>query len=615
MSGPPEQIAVTGPGAPSVPRRVPLLIWSGFLVGFVIALVALARPRWFPLLDLAQTEMRVRDVFSFHPPLIGLPGRIGTLARQGSHPGPLSFWALAPIYRLFGASAWAMQVATATLNLVAIGATLLIARRRGSVRVVLGVGAALALLVAFYGPSLLTQAWNPYMPMMWFLVVVVGVWSVLCDDLTWLPFTTFAAIFCLHTHISYLGLVGGLGATAALWIAWSLWKRPGALGSRPGRAIGLAVAVVLLTSIPPVVQELTHSPGNLTLIWEHFTNPPETPIGLRTGLDVLLVHLNPWRLVSQQDATTGSVVPGALFLALWVASAAYAASRRIRSLVTLDIVLAISLALGLLSIANIFGYVWYYLMLWSWALNAFMLLTLGWSAVTVGRRVLGARGPVAAPRVSRVAAVLASVVLVGALGSLAWQARTVEPPDPQTSLVLGRLVRGTVQAIDAHKAPGGGRDGRYQVTISDSISINAPLYGMLLELERAGIHAGLPQQYHAIVSDKRVVTGRDATAVVHVSVGHDVQRWRAKPGVVQVASTDRRTPAELRERGRLRRELRRELARIGRADLVPNLDENVFTASADPDLPPVLQTKLRRLLAIGEPSAAFIGPPTLAEGR
>ena len=42
--------------------------------------------------------MRLRDVFSAHPPLIGLPGRIGSFRHQGSHPGPLSFWALAPFY-------------------------------------------------------------------------------------------------------------------------------------------------------------------------------------------------------------------------------------------------------------------------------------------------------------------------------------------------------------------------------------------------------------------------------------------------------------------------------------------------------------------------------------
>ena len=78
------------------------------LVGLplIVATMALRRPHWYPVLDLAMTEMRLRDVGTRHTPLIGLPGRIGpSLAEQGSHPGPLSFYLLAPLYRLFGSSA------------------------------------------------------------------------------------------------------------------------------------------------------------------------------------------------------------------------------------------------------------------------------------------------------------------------------------------------------------------------------------------------------------------------------------------------------------------------------------------------------------------------------
>ena len=90
-------------------RWVVVLLAALLVTPLVVALVALRHPRWFPVLDMAMTEFRVRDVGTSHTPLIGLPGRIGTLAEQGSHPGPLSFYALAPFYRLFGSSAWAMQ--------------------------------------------------------------------------------------------------------------------------------------------------------------------------------------------------------------------------------------------------------------------------------------------------------------------------------------------------------------------------------------------------------------------------------------------------------------------------------------------------------------------------
>ena len=610
MAGPPVE-----PRTARSPRWLVLTVWLGFVAGFVVALSALAQPRWFPFLDLAQTEMRVRDVFTSHPPLIGLPGRIGTLgARQGSHPGPLSFWAIAPFYKLFGSSAWAMQAATASLNAIAIGISLMIARRRGGTLVLLGVASALAALTWFNGPSVLTQAWNPYLPMMWFMVFSFGVWSVLCDDLAMLPVATFAGVFCLHTHISYLGLIGGLAALAVAWIGWSAWKRRAELGRRPMRWVLISLGIVTITSIPPIVQQFTHVPGNLTLIWDHFTNPPEDPIGIRAGLDVLFVHLNPWRLLGGQDATTGSSAPGVALLAVWAAGAVLATRRKVRALIALDAVILVSLGLGLLSIANIFGFVWYYLMRWAWGINALMLFTTGWAIVdwmgqrrsTVGTEPSRRRRPVL---VVTLLALLTGVYLFG----FALDAATVGPPTPRVSSALAVLVDPTVAAIDTGQVPGGGRAGRYQITIKDPISINAPGYGLLSELERSGIHAGFPRIYDAIVRESRVITKRQATAVVHFSVGPDIGVWRAIPGVVQVATVDLRTPSERREFHRLALTLGPRLRAAGRADLVPNLRENVFTASFADGLPPDVQRDLKRMLDIGEPSAVFVGPQSLAE--
>ncbi len=589
-------------------RPVTTLVWLGFVVGFVITLIALARPRWFPILDLAQTEMRVRDVFTLHPPLIGLPGRIGNLARQGSHPGPLSFWTLAPFYKLFGSSAWALQAATATLNAIAIGLSLVITRRRGGTNLVLGMAAVLAALTWFDGPSVLTQAWNPYLPMMWFMVVMLGVWSVLCDDLAVLPITTFAAVFCLQTHISYLGLVGGLGGVTAVWLVWSGWKRRPALGEHPWRWVAISVGIVVVTTIPMIVQQVRHEPGNITLIWEHFTNPPEAAIGARQGLDVLLVHLNPWRLLGGQDATTGSVLPGLGLTLVWAVSVFVAWRRRASSLLALDVVIAVSLVLGLFSIASIFGFVWYYLMRWAWGINALMLFTIGWAVVV--QRAQPIRRTARTPRLVGIGlAVITAIYLLG----FAIDGASAEPPTPRVSTALGRLVRPTVRAIDAGSVPGGGRSGRYQVTFVDPVTINAPGYGLLSELERSGIHAGLSPVYAAIVRDQRVVTKRQATGVVHLSVGPDIARWNRKPGAHRVATVDLRTPTERREFDRLKSEVRAELIAAHHRSLVRNLDENIFTATFVTDIPVRTQRKLKRMLDIGEPSAIFVGPGTLAD--
>src|SRR3954468_1624745 len=91
-----------------------------FVALFAFALAEYARVRWYPVLDDALTEMRVRSVFSAHPPLVGLPGRIGTPVHPGSHLGPISFYLLWPVYALFGSSSWSLQLATAVLHVVAI---------------------------------------------------------------------------------------------------------------------------------------------------------------------------------------------------------------------------------------------------------------------------------------------------------------------------------------------------------------------------------------------------------------------------------------------------------------------------------------------------------------
>ena len=128
------------------------------------ALADLARSSWFPVLDLAMTEFRVRDAFGGDTPLIGLPGRIGEYPNQGSHPGPLSFYLLAPLYRLLGSTSWALEAATVAIHVAAIATALSIGQRRAGWRGVLGVAALLAVAISGYGQLLLTQPWNPVPP-------------------------------------------------------------------------------------------------------------------------------------------------------------------------------------------------------------------------------------------------------------------------------------------------------------------------------------------------------------------------------------------------------------------------------------------------------------------
>ena len=204
-------------------RAVAWTVRAALALPFVVALVTLATTHWTPVLDLAMTEFRVRDVFGRHSPLIGLPGRIGTFPQQGSHPGPLSFYLLAPVYRLLGSTAYSMLVGTAVINLGAAWTAVWVASRRGGRRLIVGVGAVLMVGMAWLGASVLTQPWNPYLPLVSFVVVLLCTWGVLDgDDVLLAPLVFFASL-CAQTHVPYLALCVALcalafGSVALRWL-------------------------------------------------------------------------------------------------------------------------------------------------------------------------------------------------------------------------------------------------------------------------------------------------------------------------------------------------------------------------------------------------------------
>ena len=76
--------------------------------------------------------------------------------------------------------------------------------RRAGWRGVLGVAALLAVAIRGYGQLLLTQPWNPYLPLLAWLVVLLATWSVLCGDSLMLVPLVVAGSLCAQTHVPYL---------------------------------------------------------------------------------------------------------------------------------------------------------------------------------------------------------------------------------------------------------------------------------------------------------------------------------------------------------------------------------------------------------------------------
>lgn len=585
-------------------------------VPFVVALAGFRRHTWTPVLDLAMTELRVRDVGGRHTPLIGLPGRIGTLAQQGSHPGPVSFYALAPTYRLLGSTAWALQVATALIHVVAMGTALAIASRRGGTRLVLGVAAILAVLTAGYGGGALTEPWNPYLPLLWWLVVLLAVWSVLCGDLPMLPVAVVAASFCAQTHVPYLVLCVGMGAlataSAGMW-----WRRAPDDRGRVVRWVGLALGVGLLLWLPPTVDQIRHDPGNFRQLVDHFSDPSEHPKGLREGVVVGLRFFdvarlaqgdatNPGWLVVRADGNRPNASRGLAFVLVWAASAAVAVRRRHRRLMRLHLVVGTGILLMVVAISRIFGVVWYYLTLWGWAVSLLALLAVIWTAVDA----LADRWDPA--RRKRLASFGMAAVIGLALATVArFSVDAWDSPHADASVAaeLARVVDTAATGLDRGMGAATGHRGRYLITWDDAFHIGSQGFGLLSELERRGFDVGVEYSKRVPATSHRVLDATQATARVHLVTGAHIERWRSVPGAVEIASVDPRDPAGRAEQARLRATVIATLRQLGLDDLVHEVDDNLFGAAIDERVPVATQRQMGRMLELGGPLAIFVLPP------
>jgi hypothetical protein len=630
----------------------------------VLALGVLHSPRWYPLTDLAMTELRVRDVLRFeHPPLIGLPGRITGYGEPGSHPGPLSFYALAPVYWLTGSTAWSLKIAVVVLDAIALGLTLWMVQRRGGAVATLGMAVALVIFLRAYGPHQLTEPWNPFMPPVWWIVLLVAAWCVLCDDLALLPLAVFAGSFCAQTHVSYVPLVSVMLALTFGWVLVDGHRRR----AEPGRRrrtflwVGGSLGLLGLLWAPPISEEISNDPGNISVIIENFRHPTSGKISFDKAWDVWLARIDPIAYLTG-DPRSGSwtvVLAALLLLALWIGTVVVAWRRRAdlpgaAELLRLHVIVAAALAVGLFSLTRIIGVAWFYLHLWAMGTTALLLLATCWTiAAALGhplllpRRPIGAAataavpadesttttsapatatapspetaaaGPAGTPRHRREQRLLVGgmvAVLLIVTGMFSVDAAYIEIPAGRLTRTLRHVAPDTVAALTADDAPGGGKDGRYLVSWIDPIGIGEHGWGMLDELERAGLDVYVDTSHAVPARFHRLLEGRPPTAIVTVVGGPLIDDFRQDPRRQELAYFEPRNRAQKARFDELMAEVEDEVAAAGMDDEI-NLDNSLFTAGQTPGLPPVTSHKIGEMIGLGLPLAVFVepvGPPDAA---
>jgi hypothetical protein len=292
----------------------------------------------------------------------------------------------------------------------------------------------------------------------------------------------------------------------------------------------------------------------------------------------------------------------------------------------LHLVVAAALVFGLFSISRILGFLWYYLVLWSWGTMTLSVVATVWTvALLIGGRTnpagtgSEADGPdVRATGTQRarqrklrlLATAGLSAVLVAATASFTYDAAHTEFPAARESRSLRHIAPVVIDALDSGELPGGGRDGRYLVIWDeDALAIGSQGYGFLDELERQGFDVGVRQAHATGSVPHRVRVPEDATASVNYVIGQaNIDRWRSDPAAVEVTFFEPRTPRQLERFDALHAEVVAELSDAGLNDLVTLLDNKLFLVGLDPRTPSDLADKVGQMMDLGLPTAVFVAP-------
>jgi hypothetical protein len=590
------------------------------LVGLVAALpllvaaVVLAFKPWVPVLDMAMTEFRVRDVGGRRTPLVGLPGRIGDFPDQGSHPGPWSFYLVAPFHRLAGSTAWGMELASAVINSVCVALLAWMGHRRAGVRGALVLGAIAAIAVRGYGLTVLTHPWNPYFPVLLWLVALVATWCVLVGDHWFAPLATATSVIAAQTHVPYLVNAIALNALVVGVLGRRWWQQRGSSGAATPLLATLGTALFLW--LPPFAEQVRRGDeGNIAKLIDHFgTEQAEPAIGLGAALRLLTQHFDlaalGWDLLARHDAFVhragrfddGVSIVGALVIAAWVGAAVWAWRRRHSPLLALHLVAGVMFVAGLASISRIFGKVWFYLTLWMSGTVLLVVLALAWTLwILVSERTSKLDRRLVPALALAVGAVVTTASLVAAVG--------LDVPEDDLANDVYEIMPAVTEALDANVGAATGTDGSYVVFWQESVVPGAQGYALMNELERRGYRVGVHPTWRVPATEHRVRRDGEYTAEVHLVSGAWIDDWRDRPDHVLVVEYDDRDPEQLARFVELEARVTERLNEIGRPELVDEFQRNIFGTSLRPELPNDIVDDLAEMLLLGEPIAVFIAPP------
>ena len=522
------------PSAPTTNRRASadLVLRVVVIVVVVLPVVAVLVTRigrsYFPVQDPASIDLWVRDVFTSHTPLVG------AYSRGFNHPGPLLFYALAPLSKLTGGATWATMVGAALVQ--GLGVVLLAwasYRRAGTAFMLLMLG---ALGLAYTGLDNLgqfTHAWNPYAALPYFALFLVLVWAVALGNRWSIVGALAAGTFVVQCHVGYSPLVLVALVWAAILVVVGRRTQPDD-APRWSVVLGCSAGALVALWLPPVIQELRDRPGNLTALWDFFREGGDT-IGLRAGAGLLATEFRifpPWLGGGETygfgtgNASPSSpwwlLIPAALLVLGWLAArrTGRRADQRLVELAALMTVVGV-LALSRLTIDPL-PYVFY----WRVVLATFVVGASGWA---IAHAVAGAVPDEWASWPRRVGVVVALVAVVWGFG-----AQTVDVLN-HTDAIEG-IEAASADAYAQVRAQGLPQQPVLVRALGSTVA--GFDQGLIDALDRDGVPVRVDRQYGYHFGDQRTAAPADVGEIWYVAEeGRYVSLTPELPGARLVASS------------------------------------------------------------------------------
>lgn len=254
-----------------------MALWAG-LTGLPFAVVAVgalaSRREIVPGADFALIDMAARRAQRWHQ-LLGVFDRYGW-----HHPGPAYLYVVSFLLRVTGpahgaqaqVAAAAVIAGAAAVGTVVVCAGLWPAERRARAA---AAAAVVTAAVAVVGRALLADPWNPYVVVLPLLLTIVLAVAAARGSASALAAVVVVGSFAVQSDIGTappvaLALIGASGGFAVS-------RRRGDRTVTRGpadRSWGVPVALLVVGAamwIPVLVEQVSGSPGNLTLLWRFFT--------------------------------------------------------------------------------------------------------------------------------------------------------------------------------------------------------------------------------------------------------------------------------------------------------------------------------------------------------